>query len=299
MAKEEYRAQPLGYELRDNGEGMPTLAGVLAPFNEWAEINSSFEGHFLERLAPTAFDKTISENRERMRCLFQHGKDPQIGDKPLGPISSLQAEERGVAYEVPLLDTSYNRDLVEMLKADPPVLGSSFRFEVLREHRDRKAAKSDYNPRGLPERTIQEVRMSEFGPVTFPAYSGATTGLRSLTDRMLSEKRADIPAISTLIDMYQCGQWFMVIEDDQDDQPDKDKMKQILSLLDELIQSEASENEGAENESAEMASADKRAAAGNAPPNDGAGSSHPIRRTPRGLVPLYTGRKEEDPSWRL
>src|SRR5215471_19419085 len=172
-SKEEFRAQPLGYELRDDSGAMPTLVGHLAVFNEWAEINSRSEGHFLERISPGAFTKTITENRERMRVLFQHGKDPLVGEKPLGPIASLRADDKGLAYEVPLLDTSYNRDLVEMLRADPPVLGSSFRFEVMREDRKRSPGKTTYNPRGLTERTVQEVRMSEFGPVTFPAYAGA------------------------------------------------------------------------------------------------------------------------------
>jgi phage head maturation protease len=33
-----------------------------------------------------------------------------------------------------------------------------------------------------PERTVREVSMAEFGPVTYPAYAGATVGMRSLTD---------------------------------------------------------------------------------------------------------------------
>jgi hypothetical protein len=34
----------------------------------------------------------------------------------------------------------------------------------------------------MPERTLKEVRVPEFGPVTFPAYVDATAGVRSLTD---------------------------------------------------------------------------------------------------------------------
>jgi hypothetical protein len=41
----------------------------------------------------------------RMRVLFQHGNDPQVGDKPLGPIETLSEDARGGYYEVPLLDT--------------------------------------------------------------------------------------------------------------------------------------------------------------------------------------------------
>jgi hypothetical protein len=73
-----------------------------------------FEGNFLERIAPARSRRPSPENRDGMRVLFQHGRDPQVGDKPLGPIESLNADAE---YEVPLLDTSYNRDLLPGLKA--------------------------------------------------------------------------------------------------------------------------------------------------------------------------------------
>ncbi len=34
------------------------------------------------------------------------------------------------------------------------------------------------NPRGLPERIIRELKIFEFGPVTFPAYEATTAGIR-------------------------------------------------------------------------------------------------------------------------
>ena len=60
--------------------------------------------------------------------------------------------------------------------------GSSFRFNVLADDFNKRAKPSDYNPKGLPERTVRAVHMPEFGPVTFPAYPGAIAGMRSLTD---------------------------------------------------------------------------------------------------------------------
>jgi HK97 family phage prohead protease len=156
------------------------MHGRFAVFNEWAEIDSTFEGNFMERVAPGAFARSLAHDRNRLRVLFQHGRDPQIGDKVLGIPSLLREDELGARYEVPLLDTSYNADLIPGLQAG--AYGASFRFKVLRENLDNTAPASSYNPKGLPERTITEVMVLEFGPVTFGAYQGATAGVRSLTD---------------------------------------------------------------------------------------------------------------------
>lgn len=169
-----------GVELREDAEERPVLNGHFAVFDQWTEIDSDFEGHFMERLAPGAFAQSINTKRDQIRVLFQHGQDPQIGNKPLGPIQELREDKVGAYYEVPLSDTSYNRDLVQLLKDG--LLGASFRFSVMKERFDRNPTKSPYNPDALPERTIQEVDLMEFGPVTFPAYAGATAGVRSDTD---------------------------------------------------------------------------------------------------------------------
>jgi hypothetical protein len=71
---------------------MPTLVGHFASFNEWTEIRSSVEGHFMERVAPGAFVRTIVENRKDIRVLFHHGLDPSIGLAVLGPIDELRGD---------------------------------------------------------------------------------------------------------------------------------------------------------------------------------------------------------------
>lgn len=172
-----------GSELRaaaaaaGEGDGT-TMFGHFAVFNEWTEIDSYFEGHFLERIAPGAFKKTFRENRGDMQSLFQHGFDPQIGDKPLGPIADLREDESGAYYEVDLLDAPYVRDdILPGLQAD--LYGASFRFQMIREEFNKQPSPSDSNPSALPERTLKELRVFEFGPVTFPAYPSATAGVRA------------------------------------------------------------------------------------------------------------------------
>lgn len=186
------RALPASCELRSTGKEPPKLVGHFASFDEWAEIDSVFEGHFMERIAPGAFAKTISENRDRMKVLFHHGQDPQIGSKPLGPIVELREDDVGAYYEVDLLDTSYNAELLPGLRAG--VYGSSFRFRVVNDKIVQRPQRSEHNPDGLPERTITEAHVREFGPTPWPAYVGASSGARSLTDELAVRQLADDPA---------------------------------------------------------------------------------------------------------
>lgn len=199
-----YRGLPIavGYRADEPGAGgapaQDVLEGHFAVFNTWTEIRSYWEGDFLERFDPRAFNKTFKDGRDRMRCLFQHGYDPTTGDKPLGPIDELEADEVGARYGVPLLDTFYVRELKPGLAAG--LYGASFRFSVVRESWVRDPEPSDYNPNGLDERTILEAKVLEFGPVTFPAYPDATAGLRSLTDHFLILRSADNDARRLLLE---------------------------------------------------------------------------------------------------
>jgi HK97 family phage prohead protease len=174
---------PADFSLREADGSFPVMFGHFAVFNEWTHIDSVREGSFMEQLAPGSFEKTFEGRGSNVRSLFQHGHDPYIGSKVLGPVDVLREDERGAYYEVPLLDTSYNRDLLPGLRAG--LYGASFRFRVMREEILDKPARSEHNPEGLPERTIKEVELHEFGPVTFPAYASATAGIRSLTDEFV------------------------------------------------------------------------------------------------------------------
>ena len=56
------------------------------------------------------------------------------------------------------------------------------------------------NPDRLPERTITNATLYEFGPVTFPAYEGATAGMRSMTDEFMGEWLRDSAFVARLTD---------------------------------------------------------------------------------------------------
>jgi HK97 family phage prohead protease len=176
-------------EIRGIAEGdgsLGVMTGRFSVIDVWYEVDSLWEGTFLERTAPGAFDQTIAEDLPSMRVLFDHGFDPQIGNKVLGPIQALEADS---SYQVPLFDTSYNRDLLPGLRADPSVYGASFRFRVRGESWDDEPKPSRSNPKGLPERTITNAKVMEFGPVTFPANPDATAQMNSATDQFYDQLR--------------------------------------------------------------------------------------------------------------
>lgn len=265
------------WELRDaeRDGSIGVLAGHFAVFNRWTEIDSFWEGRFMEQIAPGAFTKTFTENRKGMRCLFQHGKDPQIGMKPLGPIRELDQDETGAAYEVDLDDTSYNRDLKPGLKSGQ--YGASFRFQVIREEVNEEPDRSTDNPEGIPERTITEARVQEFGPVTFGAYSDATAGLRSVDEEVLKPERYDLLRLFGSAD------------------PDR-----LQEFVDQLRQSA---DESTETRKVPAAPAEptktKTKEAANAPPPVAPVLAKRATQLRAPLTPLRTTREMEAPKWKL
>jgi phage head maturation protease len=220
---------------RTTEDGMPTLHGVGAVYGEWTEIGPSrVEGHFMERFAGGSFKKTIQEGGDRIRCIFHHGQDPSIGVKVLGPLEFLGERGRGVEYDVPLLDTDYNRALVPGLEAG--LYGSSFRFGIIKKDDERRRVS---NEKGLLERTIREASMRELGPTPFPAYGGTTAGVRSLTDTIMLGRfpAEDLVAEAAIRsnepdlvgEMRLLAERFLA-----SDETDAEAMRAIVSMLDEI-----------------------------------------------------------------
>jgi len=175
-------APAVGVRAADTPAG-PIMFGHFAVFDT-TEINSQYDGRFLETFAPGAFERTLAERTPKV--LFQHGRDPQIGDKPLGRATVVREDTEGGFFEVALFP-SVPGLLVDGLRDG--AYGASFRFSTVREDVIERPGVSPANPDGIPERTIREARVMEFGPVTWPAYEGATAGIRSLAEEVGAEYR--------------------------------------------------------------------------------------------------------------
>ena len=179
-----YRALMPGPELREDGK--PIMFGHFAEFEKWTEIDSILEGHFMERVAPTAFTKTVQENRSNMRVLFHHGMDA-LGVQVLGTIEQLEQDSY---YEVALFE-SVPALIMDGLRAGE--YGSSYRFRIVQHEFVARPKRSAHNPEGIPELTVLEARVREFGPTPFPINSGATSGVRSMTDEYIVDQLSQDP----------------------------------------------------------------------------------------------------------
>ncbi|HUW16119.1 MAG TPA: phage major capsid protein [Actinomycetes bacterium] len=170
-----YRAMT-GGASSDDGR---TLTVRLAPHEEWATIHSVTEGHFVERFARSAYRKTMAEAKPKI--LFNHGKDPEIGEKIIATTDETGEDETSPYARGQILD-----GLPELVRSGlrAGAYGASHRFSVVRESWNDTPKGGPHNPDKLPERTITEAKLYELGPVTWPAYASASASLRSLTDEM-------------------------------------------------------------------------------------------------------------------
>lgn len=195
--KDGIRAMPPG-SIVDAGDGK-TLFGRIAPFGVWAEIDSAREGHFLERVMPGSTAKTFSETKPKI--MFQHGKDPGLGHRLIAEPHELGEDEISPFYRASILE-GLDPMIVDGLKRG--LYGSSQTFHAVRDDMAYPNVPTAWNPNMLPERTIREMRVPEMGPVTWPAYLGTDTAVRSLTDEFaLVDLTGDPERLADLVSYVQ------------------------------------------------------------------------------------------------
>lgn len=181
MTTYERRTERTTVEVRDEGSH-PVAYGYAAKFN----VLSKNLGGFVERIAPTAFNKTVAE--ADVLALFNHDMNALLGRRSAGTLR-LDIDDVGLRYEVDLPPTTLGRDLAALLERGD-VSGSSFGFRAI----DDEWGLTDQE---FPLRTVKEAALRDVGPVTMPAYSDSTSALRSLADasgydiKTLAEAAAD------------------------------------------------------------------------------------------------------------
>ena len=162
-----------GLKLQSRDDKQPVISGYGAVFYRDDDPGTEyelFEG-LVERIMPGAFDRAIQE-ADDCRALFNHNPDLCLGRSTAGTLR-LSIDATGLRYEIDPPDTAAGRDVqVSLQRGD--ITGSSFTFlpdDMTWREKD-----------GVTIREVRSVQLFDLGPVTFPAYTSSTAGMRSAGD---------------------------------------------------------------------------------------------------------------------
>lgn len=191
LPKRERRLFPTGsgsIALRAEADAPPKIA-MFIPYNRGAKIGP----YFTEYIAPSAFRKTLRERSSDVVSLWNHDPLWVLGRESNDTLDFTDSE-KGLEGVVTLdgEDPMHRHFARRVERRD--VQGASFAFEVVREEWEE-------NEDGDITRTLQEVKLYDWSPVTFPAYPDSESERRSKddTDVLAVRTGADIPAFANLL----------------------------------------------------------------------------------------------------
>lgn len=144
----------------------PMITGYAAVFNQRTQL---WRG-FYEQVAPGAFTNSIG--KDDVRGLINHDPNLLLGRTKAGTLT-LSEDERGLKYSIVPPDTSYARDLTVSLKRKD-ITQSSFGFNIVKHSEKRDEKTGDVTV------TLEEVKLFDVSPVTFPAYPGTEAHVRMI-----------------------------------------------------------------------------------------------------------------------
>lgn len=191
-------------ETRLTDDGVMRLSGYAAVFDD-----QSVPLPFVERIAPGAFRKTLSEAPD-VRLLINHEGLPLARTK--NGTLTLSEDERGLYFDAELADTQEARD-IHTLVGRGDVDQMSFAFRVIRQKWN-----SDRT-----ERTLTEVSLADgdVSVVTYPAYPTTNVEARqeivNALDAIKEGRKIDEMSIKALRDYLSD----LLGEDDEDEDEDE------------------------------------------------------------------------------
>ena len=157
----------MSIELRAEGsKGSPKLAGYAAVFNS----PSQDLGGFTEIVKPGAFTRTLKGGRDPL-ALVQHMPQLVLGRRSAGTLR-LQEDQRGLAFEIDVPDTTAARDLLVSVERGD-VKGASFAFSTPKGG-DRWDVRGDKAVRELTDVELHEITIT-----AQPAYLDTTVARRN------------------------------------------------------------------------------------------------------------------------
>ena len=172
-------AHPVRIQERSDG-ALPLITGYAAVFYREGDPTTEYEmwpadqygPRVVERMMPTAFAQAVRE--DDVRGLFNHNPALVLGRTTSGTLR-LSIDSVGLRYEIDPPDTVTARDLIASLRRGD-ITGSSFGF-IPRKTEIRESKTGGKTTEAVIER--HDVALIDVGPVTFPAYAGASSGVRA------------------------------------------------------------------------------------------------------------------------
>lgn len=180
-------------EVRVNDENKKQkIRGYAAVFGKLSEDL----GGFREKIDPGAFAKSI-ENDD-IRALYNHDANYILGRNKAGTLI-LAEDDKGLAIEIDPPDTSYARDLMASIERKD-ITQMSFGFVTIRD-----AWAYNENSKKEVIRTLQEVRLYDVSPVTYPAYPQTSVKVRSKYDEYVRENPGELvlAGVSNSLEIYK------------------------------------------------------------------------------------------------
>lgn len=165
------------------GDGR-TVDAYAAAFNVRKEIRDQ-HGHYIERINPAAFNRTINNGAvRRALVLYNHGFDARgksggFATVPIGKPVSIEADTRGLRTVSRYNEGEFASMVLESIK-NGDITAQSFEGPI---YRSDPAKVPPRRGGSLPEVTRHELGLSNYGPTPTPYYTEAEiTAVRSAAD---------------------------------------------------------------------------------------------------------------------
>lgn len=174
-----------------HGDGR-TVEAYAAVFDTPTEITDR-HGHYMEKIARTAFNRTLSHGIDRVgvfynHALTMHGTPAEgIGSVPIGSPVDIRADTKGLRTVTRFNRSALADSVLEAIR-NGDIKGYSFRGKIFRSSPERppKVRRGG----ALPTVTRTELGLLEYGPTPIPAYQEANIlAMRSMLDEFRGELR--------------------------------------------------------------------------------------------------------------
>lgn len=164
-----------------SGDGR-TVEAYAAVFDTPAEIHDR-QGHYLERIARSAFDATLAERGTSVGVFYNHGltisgTPSDSGSLPIGKPLEIRADSRGLFTVTQYAATPRVDELLELIRMGA-ITAQSFAGKFVASTPDRTRFSPDTSGH-LTTVTRTAIDLTEYGPTPNPAYKAAAiVGVRN------------------------------------------------------------------------------------------------------------------------